>query len=590
MIGHVWASGGGFKGIIRYMLTGDKGLSRVEDRVEWMGFVNLPTRDPEVAACMMAATAGSSVSNTKTPIYHFSVSCAPEDPVDRDMLRRIAARTIHDLGLQEYEVAVFAHKDRPHPHLHFVVNRVHPERRTLWSPWRDHYRIEHSLRAQEREFGLRIVPGWLAPVPKPEQGRARTVQGPQRDGAAEPQRPRPAPRRGDSVFLADVQQRALPVLEQARSWAELQGGLAEQGLSLRVKGGGFRMGDDRRDVKASDVARAFSRHHLEQRFGPLPDYHARMAVAVHTPVPPVLEAVPDALARREIPEPAPAAPADPPARAVEPAPTPHPVERTPVPEPAQHQARPGELSAHRAAVRRDVEHSLTREEAPLVSAFPEPATRFEIVDFGDGRPAIRDNHTRTTFLATGADDAADDLRYLAYCAARGDEAEIAYHLTFNAKTAERHAAAVLLKQSVLTKPDEATAIAPLVTARGDAPEEVAPQPQPAPAHDLPDTMPGPNSISEQMWLSLFNLGPSPGHGRTETQSVPEPRDTVGERQEALAGQAEQLSLPLSTPAVERAPGPPTRAPQESAPIQPSLPPTRATRGREPGSASADPPA
>jgi hypothetical protein len=336
MIGHVWASGGGFKGIIRYMLTGDKGLSRVEDRVEWMGFVNLPTRDPEVAACMMAATADSSVSNTKTPIYHFSVSCAPEDPVDRDMLRRIAERTIRDLGLREYEIAVFAHKDRPHPHLHFVVNRVHPERRTLWSPWRDHYRIEHSLRAQEREFGLRIVPGWLAPVPEPEQGRARTVQGPQRERAAEAQRPRPSPRRGEGAFLADVRKRALPVLEQARSWAELQRGLAEQGLSLRVKGGGFRVGDDRSDVKASDVARAFSRHHLEQRFGSFPDYHARMAVTVPTRVPSVPEvAVPDASARHEIPAPA---PADPPARTVEPAPapTPHPVERTtPEPEPAQ---------------------------------------------------------------------------------------------------------------------------------------------------------------------------------------------------------------------------------------------------------------
>jgi hypothetical protein len=304
VIGRVWQSGRGFKGSFRYMLTGEDGLTRVEDRVAWMGFHNLPTRDPEVAACMMAATANASVSNTRKPLYHFSVSCAPDDPVDRNVFRRIAARTIRDLGLQDYEVAVFAHKDRPHPHLHFVVNRVHPERHTLWSPWRDQYRIERSLRAQERELGLRIVPGWLAPAEPAQERAPARVEGPQRERAEPQARPRPGPERGDAAFVARLRARVLPLLEQARSWAELERGLAEQGLSLRVKGGGFRVGDDSRDVKASDVARSFSRHHLEQRFGPYPDYLARTAVG----------SIPAALA--------PSMAAGPPAPAVEPTPAP----------------------------------------------------------------------------------------------------------------------------------------------------------------------------------------------------------------------------------------------------------------------------
>lgn len=320
MIGRVWESGRGFKGAFRYMLTGEEGLTRVEDRVAWMGFHNLPTRDPEVAACMMAATANASVSNTRTPLYHFSVSCAPDDPVNREVFRRIAARTIRDLGLSDYEVAVFAHKDRPHPHLHFVVNRVHPERHTLWSPWRDQYRIERSLRAQERELGLRIVPGWLAPA-EPAQDRTRArLDGPQRERAEA--RPLPGPARGDAAFVARLRARVLPLVEQARSWAELERGLAEQGLSLRVKGGGFRVGDESRDVKASDVARSFSRHHLEQRFGPYPDYRARTAIG----------SVPAALS----PSPA----AEPPAPAVG-RPTPAP-QRTPAPPPPApaREARP----------------------------------------------------------------------------------------------------------------------------------------------------------------------------------------------------------------------------------------------------------
>lgn len=268
MIARVLGGGRSFKGSISYNVTGKNGRARLA----WMEFHNLPTRSPQVAWCMMAATASTSVSNTKEPVYHFSVSCDPDDPVDREALRRIAGRTIHDLGLQEYEVAVFCHNDRSHPHLHFVANRVHPERGTLWSKWRDRYRFEHSMRAQERELGLRVVPGWLAPVP----GEAEITRG-GKEAAA--RKPRPAPVRGDAAFLQDVIDRATPSVEGAQSWAELDRRLAEQGLSLFVKGGGFRITDGRRQVKASEVGRAFSRRNLEKRFGSYPDYRTRMAAA-----------------------------------------------------------------------------------------------------------------------------------------------------------------------------------------------------------------------------------------------------------------------------------------------------------------------
>lgn len=293
MIARVYDSGRGFKGLMSYLVTGTDGRTRRQDRVEWMQFQNLPTRDPQVAACMMAATASSSVSNASKPLYHFSVSCDPDDPVDDEALRRIASRTVRELGLQEHEVAVFCHRDRSHPHLHFVVNRVHPERGTLWSPWRDYYRLEHSMRAQEKELGLRVVPGWLAPTPA---GAELNLQHHGLEQEA-PRKPAPGPRRGDAGFLQEVTQRAAPILEGAGSWAELDRRLAEQGLSLRVKGGGFRVTDGRHEVKASEVGRAFSRKNLEKRFGAYPDYRARMAVAADFPKPRVAEITPEITAR-----------------------------------------------------------------------------------------------------------------------------------------------------------------------------------------------------------------------------------------------------------------------------------------------------
>jgi predicted nucleic acid-binding Zn ribbon protein len=266
--------GTSFKYLLRYLEFGRDGKQR--GRAAWMEFHNLATRNPELAACFMAATAAGSVSGTKKPVYHFCVSFDIDDPVDEAIMRQVAERTRRDMGLLEYQCVVVAHQDRSHLHLHFVVNRVHPERRTLWRDWQDYYRLERSLRAQEVELGLRIVPGWNAPVPSLVPGRDGMERHPQ---DAPWIKPRSGPRRGDDAFLQDVTVRAAPVLQRARSWAEIERGLAEEGLTLRSKGGGFIITDGKHLVKASDVGRGCSRYHLEKRLGRWPDYRARMAVA-----------------------------------------------------------------------------------------------------------------------------------------------------------------------------------------------------------------------------------------------------------------------------------------------------------------------
>lgn len=283
MIARVLALGRSFKKLVSYLKTGKDGRQLQRDRVEWVEFRNLPTRNPDTAACMMAATASESVSGTQTAVYHFSISCDPGDPVDGGTLRRVADRTIRDLGLEEHQVLIFAHKDRSHPHLHFVVNRVHPERGTLWRTWRDYYRLERSLRAQEQELGLQIVPGWNSVVVRDADGTLRVPA--EHETGLQRVYPAPNPRRGDAEFLRDVRARAAHLLEQARHWAELERGLAEHGLSLRVKGGGFTLTDGTREVKASEVGRGCSRYHLEKRLGSYPDYRARIAVAQLPPAP-----------------------------------------------------------------------------------------------------------------------------------------------------------------------------------------------------------------------------------------------------------------------------------------------------------------
>jgi hypothetical protein len=263
VIGNVNRLGTGFKGVASYLESGKNG--REWERVEWVESRNLPTRDPQTAARIMSATAHDS-ERTAAPVYHLSISFDPGDPVDREAMRRVADRTLRDLGLQDHQALIVAHGDTAHPHVHVVVNRVHPETARAWSNFRDFPRIERSLRAQEVEMGLRVVPGKHARVPE-------------LDGAAQVRGPASRAGRGDAAFLRDVQERAAPVLQRARTWAEVEQGLAQHGLAVRVNGRGMSVTDGRQQVKASEVDHAFSRTRLEQRFGPWHSHRARVAVA-----------------------------------------------------------------------------------------------------------------------------------------------------------------------------------------------------------------------------------------------------------------------------------------------------------------------
>jgi hypothetical protein len=262
VIGKAHRLGSGFKGLAAYLERGQ--LDRMDpDRVDWIESRNLPTRDPETAARLMAASARDS-ERVQKPVYHLSISFDPGDPVDRETMRRVADRTLRDLGLQEHQAVILAHKDRQHPHLHIMVNRVHPERGTAWSNSWDYRRIEQSLRQQEADLGLRVVPGKHAPVP--EHARDRMEHAPQRV-------------RGDAAFLERVRAEAGPHLTGARSWSELERGLAGHGLALRMKGRGMVVTDGAREVKASEIDAAASRFRLERRLGSFTDYRARQAVA-----------------------------------------------------------------------------------------------------------------------------------------------------------------------------------------------------------------------------------------------------------------------------------------------------------------------
>jgi hypothetical protein len=259
------SSGRRFAVLARYLLRGRSGAET--ERVAWTAGRNLGLDDPELAAVLMQATADEN-PRVEVPVYHLTINFDPTDPVTPTEMQAVADRVLRDLGLADHQALMVAHQDRAHPHVHVMVNRVHPGTGVAWERWQDRPRIERTLRELERELGLREVAGRLYQLDGQEAPEPALLTSGER---------RQAERTGEPAFPDRVRAH-LPELRAARSWTELEEQLAAHGLRLERKGQGLVITDGTHQVKASRVARDLSLRRLEERFrAPYPGRDAEQA-------------------------------------------------------------------------------------------------------------------------------------------------------------------------------------------------------------------------------------------------------------------------------------------------------------------------
>ena len=148
-----------FGALARYLVEGRSGDD--PERLAWSTSRNLPTDAPELVGKIMRATAAQNVRVDK-PVYHLALSFDPNDTVDRATMERVADRVIAALKLKEHQILIVSHGDRDHPHMHLLINRVHPETGLVWNRWQDRTIIQQVLREEEQALGLRVVPSRLS--------------------------------------------------------------------------------------------------------------------------------------------------------------------------------------------------------------------------------------------------------------------------------------------------------------------------------------------------------------------------------------------------------------------------------------------
>lgn len=270
----------GFRASARYLA----GQTKRHDRhdVLWAEERELGTTDPGRAAALMELTAQKSARVKQAPL-HFIISFDPKDAakgdVSPDVMREIAGSMIDRLGLGGHQMLIYAHRDKSHPHIHFLANRVHPETGKAWSHRNIGIRLKDACRDIAVERGLNVLNDRAQ---ERTHGREDTA-GPPTDADY-----RLAKRHGrdpEQPFNARTitQLRAIlsPAFRDAKSWQDISHRLTERGLVLRAKGQGLILTDGDGYAKLSQMGRSVRLRELESRFGErFADFHAREAAAL----------------------------------------------------------------------------------------------------------------------------------------------------------------------------------------------------------------------------------------------------------------------------------------------------------------------
>ena len=251
-----------FHALARYLVDGDTQPPH-PDRVAWIRAHNLPTDDPELAATYMTATAQAS-KRCKNAAYHAMIAWAPHEKPTPDIMQEIALKTLELAGLAEHQALIMGHGDKPHAHLHMLINRVHPTTGRAWDTKHDFALFDRIMRQLSDEYGFEYVPAHRF---NPDQTADRTKK-PNKRATWAAKRGAKTDRRqwsrnASRAYGATLAER----LDRASTWEDLEAAFAEDGLTLEAKGTGLVAGTATSYTKLSALGLTRTAKDFEKRFG-----------------------------------------------------------------------------------------------------------------------------------------------------------------------------------------------------------------------------------------------------------------------------------------------------------------------------------
>ena len=228
----------------------------------------------------MGSTAALNTRIRKSATVHYVVSLPHEDvrKSSSEFWRTVAPRILETLDMTEHEALFVVHKDTENPHMHVMINRVHPQKETAVDPLRDLIALEALNRKLEKELNLKTEPGRHI---DPETGKGYDWQAVKRGEIQVPKTRKRMTRVQVEKFVRQAKRDFVDKpFSNANSWTELENRLSEQGYTLRAEGRGMKLCKDGLEVKLTKVAgKGLGREKLEARFGSWIDYQGDKAEA-----------------------------------------------------------------------------------------------------------------------------------------------------------------------------------------------------------------------------------------------------------------------------------------------------------------------
>lgn len=163
MIPRVGPGGNSFQGAGLYYLHDKDALT--SERVAFTHTRNVHTDSPDRALKTMAWTAmhqsdlkrsaGMATTGRKLqkPVYTYSLAWAQDQDPSRDDMIAAAEASLKAIDMDDRQAVLVAHNDTEHPHIHVILNRVHPDTGMAASTSNDHLKLSKWAEAYEREHG-----------------------------------------------------------------------------------------------------------------------------------------------------------------------------------------------------------------------------------------------------------------------------------------------------------------------------------------------------------------------------------------------------------------------------------------------------
>ena len=173
--------GTSFKGALTYYLH-DKDTLETAHRVGFVEILNMFTDDPYETWREMMVTAeagdalkkraGLSLAGRKNekPVYCFSLEWHPDDRPTADHMRQSAHDVLTMLNMQDHQAVIVQHTDTAHPHVHILVNMIHPVTGRSASLSKDEYKLDRWCDSYELRMGAIRSPDRRAKFAALDQG------------------------------------------------------------------------------------------------------------------------------------------------------------------------------------------------------------------------------------------------------------------------------------------------------------------------------------------------------------------------------------------------------------------------------------